>query len=119
MAGFFMIIISLSLQKETTYLNPKKEFIKTQAKNISIDEYRKKLLLKIAKAGSEKDVRRYIDTAINAMHKKRVNGHLVARFISKVSDQMNDQHAADDPVRERNYKIAKEMIPSILQQLNL
>jgi hypothetical protein len=90
---------------------------KRTQKNISIDEYRKKLLLKIAGASSEENVRRYIDTAIKAMHTKKVNGHLVARFIEKVSDQLNDDITEKDQLKKKNYAIARSMIPIVRKQL--
>lgn len=86
-------------------------------KNISIDEYRTKLLNKVARAGSEKNIRRYIEAAIKAMHSRKVNGHIVARFLSKISDQLEQGLETPDLERSRNFRIASGLIPEVRQRL--
>jgi hypothetical protein len=86
-------------------------------KNISIDDYRTKLLDKVARAGSEKNIRRYIEAAIKAMHAKKVNGHIVDRFLSKISDQLAQGLENPDAEKSRNFAIASALMPEVRQRL--
>lgn len=52
--------------------------------SLSLEEYRTKLINKILFAASQEDVKRFIVTALKALEQKKVNGHLVSRFIEKI-----------------------------------
>ena len=52
--------------------------------SLSLVEYRAKLINKILFAGSPEDVKRYINAAMKALERNKVNGHIVARFVDKM-----------------------------------
>lgn len=84
---------------------------------MTIDEYRVKLMDKIAKARSKREILKYVDTAIAAMHKKKVHGHIVARFIEKVLLQLDTVGEDPDPIREQNFVVAKEIVVVLKKEL--
>lgn len=51
------------------------------------------------------------------MYTHRVNGHIVARFIEKVSEELNDDVSDAHSLRHKNFMIAKSMIPAIRRKL--
>jgi hypothetical protein len=52
--------------------------------NISISDYRAKLMTKISGTSSREQVIRLLQTAISALKKQSVNGYLIARFVDRV-----------------------------------
>lgn len=56
--------------------------------SLSLPEYRLKLIAKIMSASSQEEVKRYIDAAIKSLEQNQVNGHVIVRFIDKMSDEL-------------------------------
>ncbi len=67
--------------------------------SITLEDFRCKLIKKIAEAPSEKAIHRYIDAALKGFKVHNVNGHIVNRFVAKTilqleassHDQYSDQ----------------------------
>lgn len=57
--------------------------------SLTLNEYRAKLITKILFAGSQEEVKRFIDTAIKALENNKVNGHIIARFVDKIIKELN------------------------------
>lgn len=51
---------------------------------VSSDEYRTKLMNMILFAGSQEDVKRFIDASMIVLEINKVNGHLIMRFVDKI-----------------------------------
>jgi hypothetical protein len=58
--------------------------------SLSLNEYRTKLVNKILFAGSQEEVKRFIDAAIKALEQNKVNGHIVDRFIEKITSDLEE-----------------------------
>lgn len=56
---------------------------------LSLDDYRIKLINKTLFAASQGEVKRYIDTAIKALQQRKVNGHIIARFVDKIISELD------------------------------
>ncbi len=56
---------------------------------LSLEEYRIKLINKILFCASQEEVKRYIDTAIKALQQKKVNGHIISRFVDKIISEID------------------------------
>ncbi|HEX7844791.1 MAG TPA: hypothetical protein VF476_03260 [Chitinophagaceae bacterium] len=54
----------------------------------TLDEYRHKLINKILFAVSHDEVKRYCDAAVNELESKQLNGYLVARFLEKTTNDL-------------------------------
>jgi hypothetical protein len=57
---------------------------------LTIDEYRCKLINKILFARSQDEVKRFINVAMKSLQEHKVNGHIIARFIDKVLQHLNE-----------------------------
>lgn len=85
---------------------------------LSLDEYRVKLLGKILQASSQDDVKRYIDTALNALDKHKVNGHIVSRFIDKIISDLEQFNPMKKEAQQwSNIKIAGVLFNRIKLQM--
>jgi hypothetical protein len=83
------------------------------------DDYRVELVNSILLASSKEQLMRFIDAAIQTMEYQKINKHLIARFVSKVINDL----AAFNPVEKQaqqwgNIKIAKILLNRIWIQLN-
>ena len=76
--------------------------------SLSLEEYRTMLINKILFAASQEDVKRFIVTALKALEQKKVNGHLVSRFIEKIiSDLELFNPMKEESQQWRNIKLAR------------
>ncbi len=57
--------------------------------SLSLDDYSTKLINKILFATSQEEVKRVIDNAVKALEQYKVNGHIVVRFIDKISSELD------------------------------
>lgn len=68
-----------------------------------IDEFRLKLVSKIRQADSERSIARYIETAVKTMARKKVNGHLIVRFLDRsIVDLQADDNTTDYQTQEKS-----------------
>ena len=86
---------------------------------LSLDDYRIKLINKILFAASQEEVKRYIDTAMKALQQRKVNGHIIARFVEKIISELD----LCIPVKKndqswRNIIMAKLLFSSIKKQIS-
>jgi hypothetical protein len=86
---------------------------------LSLDDYRIKLINKILFAASQEEVKRYIDAAIKALQQRKVNGHIIARFVDKIISELD----LFIPVKKtdqswRNIIIAKLLFSGIKKQIS-
>ena len=83
------------------------------------DEYRIKLINKILFATSQEQVKGSIDEAIQAMEQNKVNKHLIARFTTRM---INDLESFDPMNKEAqqwaNIKSAKVLLNRVWNRLN-
>ena len=56
---------------------------------VTLNEYTAKLVNKILFASSQAEVELYIDTAIKAFEQDNVNGHITARFLVKITGELD------------------------------
>ena len=57
--------------------------------SLTITEYRCKLINLILCARCEKDVRRFMHASIKGLKERRLNGHLILRFLEKTAQDLN------------------------------
>jgi hypothetical protein len=82
----------------------------------TIDDYRCKLINKILFAGSEEEVRRFVDEAMKGLEQHKVNGHIVARFVDKmISELENFNPMEKDAQQWSNIKMARVHFSQIKQ----
>ena len=58
--------------------------------SLTLDEFRCKLINKILFAESQEEVRRFIDAGMKGLWQHELNGHLIARFVDKVIQNLNE-----------------------------
>lgn len=74
----------------------------------TIDDYRCKLINKVLFAGSQEEVRRFIDVAMRSLEEHKVNGHIVSRFVDKVISDLEQFNPLDyDAQQWTNIKMAR------------
>ncbi len=69
---------------------------------ITIDDYRCKLINKILFATSQDEVKRFIAAAMKGLQQHKVNGHIVARFIDKMLQHLEDFNHTDHNAQQCN-----------------
>ena len=75
---------------------------------LSLEEYRTKLINRILAATSKEEVSRYIATAMKALEKHKLNGHLISRFVDKISVELDlFNPLKNDSQQWSNIKIAR------------
>ncbi len=52
--------------------------------DLSLTDYRSKVIAKIIHANSQEEVKRYIDTAIKSLEQHKLHGHIISRFADKM-----------------------------------
>ena len=86
--------------------------------SLSLDEYRTKLINKILLAGSQDEVKRFIDAAIKALEQNKVNGHIVGRFVDKITSEIDLFNPIDKNAQQwSNIKIAKIQLFRVKKKL--
>jgi len=68
----------------------------------TIDDYRCKLINKILFATSQDEVKRFIAAAMKGLQQHKVNGHIVARFIDKMLQHLEDFNHTDHNAQQCN-----------------
>jgi len=75
---------------------------------LSLDDYRTKLIDKILFSTSQEEVKRFIDTAIKALGEHKVNAHIIARFLDKISSELELFDPMDKDAQQwSNIKVAR------------
>jgi len=75
---------------------------------MTLSAFREKLVDKILCAPTQDHAGRLVDAALKALHKHRVNGHLVARFIEKTTRQLAEHASAHpDSQQAANISVAR------------
>lgn len=57
--------------------------------SLALDEFRAILIRKILRASSQEEVARCIEAAMAEIENKKVNGHIVVRFVDKINVQLD------------------------------
>lgn len=52
--------------------------------DLSLTDYRTKLLAKIMLSNSQEEVKRYIDAALKSLAQHKLHGHIITRFVDKM-----------------------------------
>ena len=87
---------------------------------ISLDKFRAKLVVKILYARSPEHADRFINAAITAMKRKKVNGYIITRFIDKVHDQLSKQSMiVKDGMQRSNMLAARCTLLNTKKLMNL
>ena len=88
--------------------------------SLSLDEYRTKLTNKILFAASQDEVMRFIDTAIKALEKNKVNGHIICRFAEKMISHLGlFSPMEEEAQRWSNIKTDMILLNRIKKKLNI
>jgi hypothetical protein len=85
---------------------------------LSLNDYRIKLISKILFAASQEEVKRYIEGAMKALQQRKVNGHIIARFVDKIISELDlftPQKTEGQPWR--NITMAKLLFSSVKKQI--
>ena len=91
--------------------------IKNKHMSLSLDAYRAKLVIKILYAKKTDNVERYIDTAIRALVNRKVNGHIIVRFIDKIINQLESIFRAAPDEQKANIAEAKNCFTRIKDEV--
>ena len=84
----------------------------------SIDDYRCKLIDKILFAGSDEEAIRYADAAMKGLEQHKVNGHIVARFVTKMIRELENYSPMEEHGRQwSNVKVARNYFNQIKQKI--
>jgi len=84
--------------------------------SISLNDYRCKLVNKILFSTSREEVKRYITVAMKDLLQHRVNGHLIARFVESISNDLKLFNPMDyDSQQWANIKMARMQLNQIKQ----
>jgi len=87
--------------------------------SLSLDEYRTKLINKILLASSQEEVKRFIETALKALEQNKVNGHIIIRFVEKISSDLGlFNPMKKDAQQWSNIKMAKILFNRIKDQMS-
>ena len=87
--------------------------------SLSLDDFRTKLINKILFATSQEEVKSFIDTAIKYLEQQKVNGHIVVRFVDKISSELDWFNPMNKDAQQwSNIKIAKIMFIRIKNKFN-
>ena len=62
---------------------------------ISLDDYRRKLINKILFASSKQEVERFVNAAMKSLQERKVNGHVIARFVEKAIKNLEEFTSVD------------------------
>lgn len=52
--------------------------------DLSLTDYRSKLIAKIMLSNSQAEVKRYIDAALKSLEQHKLHGHIITRFVDKM-----------------------------------
>lgn len=86
---------------------------------LSLDEYRYKLINKILFAGSQEEVKRFCDVAMKGLEHHKVNGHIIARFVNKVINDLEQFNPMEKDAQQwSNIQMARIQFNRIKQQLS-
>lgn len=87
--------------------------------SLSLDEYRTKLVNHILYAESQNEVKRFIDAAVNALEKNKINGHLIDLFVNKIIFELDGFSPMNkDAQHWSNIRIASILFKRIKNKLN-
>lgn len=57
--------------------------------DLSLTDYRSKLMTKIMLSNSQEEVKRYIDAALKSLEQHKLHGHIIIRFIDKMIAELD------------------------------
>jgi retron-type reverse transcriptase len=83
---------------QTAHGKPKKSFMSST----TIDDYRCKLINKILFATSQEEVKRFVAAAMKGLQQHKVNGYVVARFINKMLQHLEEFKHSDHNAQQCN-----------------
>ena len=86
--------------------------------SLSLDQYRTKLINKILSANSQDEVKRFINAAVKALEEKKLNGHIIARFVDKIISDFDLFNPMNKEAQNwSNIKMARILFNRIKHQL--
>jgi hypothetical protein len=87
-------------------------------KTNNLDDYRRKLVMKIVHADSYEQIKRYLFTATKALEEHQLNGHLINRFIDKSINQLHGLGLLElNPKAKLNALYAKRQLELIKRRI--
>lgn len=87
--------------------------------SLSLNDYRTKLINKILFAESQEEVKRFIDTAVKALEQNKVNGHIIDRFIEKITSDLEEFNPIKKEAQQwSNIQMAKILFNRIKNKLH-
>lgn len=86
---------------------------------LQLDEYRAELINRILFAVSQEQVKGFIDEAMKSMEEKKINKHIITRFINKMISDLGSFNPMNKEAQQwANIKSAKIMLNRICTRLN-
>ncbi|GAO42904.1 hypothetical protein [Flavihumibacter petaseus] len=86
--------------------------------SICLEDYRCKLISKIAYSDTQQQVKRYLDAALKGLQTHRVNGHITLRFLHRVEQELQRYQPDDgDPLQWENVQAGQRYCTALLLQL--
>lgn len=86
--------------------------------SLSLTDYRSKLIKKIMFSNSQEEVKRYINTAIKSLEQNNLNGHIVTRFVYKLTDELEMFSPMNKDAQQwSNIKMARICFNKLKQKL--
>lgn len=87
--------------------------------SLSLEEYSAKLINNILMASSQVEVQRYIESAIKQLEKTNINGHIILRFVDKITAKIDLFNPMNKDAQQwSNISFAKILFNRIKVRLN-
>jgi hypothetical protein len=87
--------------------------------DLSLDDYKLKLITKIHSATSQDEVKRIMDSAMKALQSNKVNGHIIIRFVDKLLNSLDSCNPIKKDAQQwSNIQMARILLNRIKLHLN-
>lgn len=86
---------------------------------LTLNDFTVKLINKILFAPTQEDVKKFINDATDALDQNKVNGHIVARFVDKMVNELEQFNPMNKDAQQwSNIRLSKIIFYRIRHQLN-
>jgi hypothetical protein len=84
---------------------------------MTIDDYKLKLIEKILHSQSDTQTLRFIRVALKCLEEKKVNAHIILRFVAKLINDLEPIAIMQDSTEAMNSRVAIQELLGIRKQL--
>ena len=86
--------------------------------DLSLTDYRSKLIAKIMLSNSQAEVKRYIDAAVKSLEQHKLHGHIILRFIDKMIAELELFNPMDKDAQQwSNINMARIVFKQVKRSL--